>query len=249
MGRARCVNMLSRSLIASRQSATRSVRGFSTPPSIAATGQLLLNDQKLAAAVGPDVWATFKDARESGAAVDKKTGNAIADALKDFAFAHGAVNYAHWFSPVRHNESEALNGIKHDSFIDLDFGSSEIIKPIVEDFSGTKLFFNETDGSSFPNGGLRDTHTQQLLTCRGTALRRHSSRSTLCTFHPPSSPGLAPLSTRRPLSCAHRMQFKMKASVSCATLVTTILKRSCHASAGNRSSSSLIAACGSNALI
>jgi len=153
------VNMLSRSLIASRQSATRSVRGFSTPPSIAATGQLLLNDQKLAAAVGPDVWATFKDARESGAAVDKKTGNAIADALKDFAFAHGAVNYAHWFSPVRHNESEALNGIKHDSFIDLDFGSSEIIKPIVEDFSGTKLFFNETDGSSFPNGGLRDTHT------------------------------------------------------------------------------------------
>jgi glutamine synthetase len=134
-------------------------RNFATPASIAATGNLLLNDQKLAAAVGPDVWATFKDARESGAACDKKTANAIAAALKDFAFAHGAVNYAHWFSPVRQNQSEALNGIKHDSFIDLDFGSSEIIKPIVEDFSGGKLFFNETDGSSFPNGGLRDTHT------------------------------------------------------------------------------------------
>jgi glutamine synthetase len=113
---------------------------------------------KLAAAVGPDVWATFKDARDSGAPCDKKTGNAIAQALQDFAFANGAVNYAHWFSPVR-SASEALSGVKHDSFIDLDFGSDEIIKPIVDDFSGTKLFFGETDGSSFPNGGLRVTHT------------------------------------------------------------------------------------------
>jgi len=138
----------------------KGVRAFTNaPPSIAATGNLLLDDHKLAAAIGPDVWATFKDARESGAAVDKKTANSVADALKDFAFAHGAVNYAHWFSPIRTDGNQALNGIKHDSFIDLDFGSPEIIKPIVEDFSGAKLFFNETDGSSFPNGGLRDTHT------------------------------------------------------------------------------------------
>jgi len=145
--------------LSSKLSAAKGVRKFTAPPSIAATGNLLLDDHKLAAAIGPDVWATFKDARESGAAVDKKTANSVADALKDFAFAHGAVNYAHWFSPIRTDGNQALNGIKHDSFIDLDFGSPEIIKPIVEDFSGAKLFFNETDGSSFPNGGLRDTHT------------------------------------------------------------------------------------------
>jgi len=146
--------------LSTKLSAAKGVRAFTNaPPSIAATGNLLLDDHKLAAAIGPDVWATFKDARESGAAVDKKTANSVADALKDFAFAHGAVNYAHWFSPIRTDGNQALNGIKHDSFIDLDFGSPEIIKPIVEDFSGAKLFFNETDGSSFPNGGLRDTHT------------------------------------------------------------------------------------------
>ena len=26
-------------------------------------------------------------------------------------------------------------------------------------FKGSQLFYNETDGSSFPNGGLRQTHT------------------------------------------------------------------------------------------
>jgi glutamine synthetase len=129
------------------------------PASIAARGNLCLDDAKLAAAVGPDVWASFKEARDSGAACDKKTANAVADAMKEFAFKNGAVNYAHWFSPVRGAPMEALNGLKHDSFIDLDFGSSEIIKPVKEDFSGGKLFFNETDGSSFPNGGTRDTHT------------------------------------------------------------------------------------------
>eukprot|EP00656_Telonema_subtile_P021866 TRINITY_DN2290_c0_g1_i1.p1 TRINITY_DN2290_c0_g1~~TRINITY_DN2290_c0_g1_i1.p1 ORF type:complete len:701 (+),score=206.28 TRINITY_DN2290_c0_g1_i1:81-2183(+) len=134
-------------------------RFSSAPHTIAAAGSRCLDDAKLAAAVGPDVWATFKDARDSGAPCDKKTANAIADAMRDFAYSHGAVNYAHWFSPVRGAPIEALNGLKHDSFIDLDFGSSEVIKPVKEDFSGAKLFFNETDGSSFPNGGTRDTHT------------------------------------------------------------------------------------------
>merc|ERR1719201_1031779 len=30
---------------------------------------------------------------------------------------------------------------------------------MVVDFTGGQLFMNETDGSSFPNGGLRATHT------------------------------------------------------------------------------------------
>jgi glutamine synthetase len=152
--------MQSTRLVARQLLATNS-RAYSTPApaSIAAAGRLCLDDAKLAAAVGPDAWAAFKDARASGAPCDKKTANAVADAMKDFAFQHGAVNYAHWFSPVRGAPIEALNGLKHDSFIDLDFGSKEIIKPVKEDFSGSKLFFNETDGSSFPNGGTRDTHT------------------------------------------------------------------------------------------
>jgi len=145
--------------LAARQILGAQRRAFSTPASIAAAGRLCLDDAKLAAAVGPDTWAAFKDARSSGAPCDKKTANAVAEAMKEWAFSHGAVNYAHWFSPVRGAPIEALNGLKHDSFIDLDFSSKEIIKPVKEDFSGSKLFFNETDGSSFPNGGTRATHT------------------------------------------------------------------------------------------
>lgn len=87
--------------------------------------------------------------------MDKKDGNALADAMMKWALERGAVNYAHWFSPVRGG-----NGLKHDAFIDLDFGDPSTLKPIVtETFSNTQLFLNETDGSSFPNGGLRATHT------------------------------------------------------------------------------------------
>ena len=59
-------------------------------------------------------------------------------------------------SPVR-----GENGLKHDAFIDLDFGDKATLKPVVTEqhFNNTKLFLNETDGSSFPNGGLSATHT------------------------------------------------------------------------------------------
>merc|ERR1711968_283947 len=79
--------------------------------------------------------------------------------MKSWAMERGAVNYSHWFSPVRGEPLQSLNGMKHDSFVDLDFGSAEVVKPMTVGFSGSQLFFTETDGSSFPNGGLRATHT------------------------------------------------------------------------------------------
>lgn len=45
--------------------------------------------------------------------------------------------------------------------MDLDYGHPNTLKPILggaNTFDGTKLFFSETDGSSFPNGGMRSTH-------------------------------------------------------------------------------------------
>merc|ERR1719253_1894412 len=48
--------------------------------------------------------------------------------------------------------------MKHDSFVNLDFGSPEALKPLTVEFSATQLFMGETDGSSYPNGGLRGTH-------------------------------------------------------------------------------------------
>ena len=84
----------------------------------------------------------------------KQVREALAKEIYDWAVQKGAVNFAHWASPLR----GANNLLKHESFVDLDWGSKSVVKPIISGFSGGRLFMSETDGSSFPNGGLRATH-------------------------------------------------------------------------------------------
>ena len=81
----------------------------------------------------------------------------VAKAMFAWATSLGAVNYAHHFSPIR-VASLGVGGAsayKHDAFVDIDYSSKDLLKPIVTGFSGARLFTGETDGSSFPNGGLR----------------------------------------------------------------------------------------------
>lgn len=85
----------------------------------------------------------------------KKIRDEVARDLFEWATERGCVNFAHWASPLR---SGANNLLKYDSFVELDFGAKVAHKPIKTGFSGARLFMNETDGSSFPNGGLRGTH-------------------------------------------------------------------------------------------
>ncbi len=59
-----------------------------------------------------------------------------------------------------------------DNFIDLNYAKGT---PIV-DFSASRLFMNETDGSSFPNGGLRKTHSAAAYMAWYARLRRSASR-------------------------------------------------------------------------
>jgi glutamine synthetase len=78
----------------------------------------------------------------------------VADAVFDWATDHGANVYTHWFQPmaasgVRHG----LTGQVHN--IMLKFGKDG---QVVKDFKGKTLIKGETDGSSYPNGGLRGTH-------------------------------------------------------------------------------------------
>lgn len=84
-----------------------------------------------------------------------KNGNEdkVAEAILLWAKDNGASVYCHWFQPlaasgVRHGGS----GQVHNSMIRFVNG-----KPIYE-FKGKNLLKGETDGSSFPNGGLRSTN-------------------------------------------------------------------------------------------
>mmetsp|Transcript_30325 Transcript_30325/g.75315 ORF Transcript_30325/g.75315 Transcript_30325/m.75315 type:complete len:595 (+) Transcript_30325:128-1912(+) len=81
--------------------------------------------------------------------------DAVANAVKDWAVDHGASVYCHWFQPmaaggVRHG----LSGQVQQSMLEFDKDNKPFFK-----FTGEQLLQGETDGSSYPNGGMRATHT------------------------------------------------------------------------------------------
>lgn len=78
----------------------------------------------------------------------------VANAVFDWAIDHGANVYCHWFQPmaasgVRHGQSGQVQNIM------LKFNEDGEVE---QDFKGKTLVKGETDGSSYPNGGLRGTH-------------------------------------------------------------------------------------------
>ena len=73
--------------------------------------------------------------------------DAVAHGVKEWAMAHGATHYTHWFVPMTGSTAE-----KHDSFLN-PTGDGRTIA----EFSGKNLLQGEPDASSFPSGGIRAT--------------------------------------------------------------------------------------------
>ena len=73
--------------------------------------------------------------------------DAVAHGVKEWALAHGATHYTHWFVPMTGSTAE-----KHDSFL-TPTGDGQTIA----EFSGRNLVQGEPDASSFPSGGIRAT--------------------------------------------------------------------------------------------
>jgi glutamine synthetase len=73
--------------------------------------------------------------------------DAVAHGVKEWALAHGATHYTHWFVPMTGATAE-----KHDSFLS-PTGEGRTIA----EFSGQNLVQGEPDASSFPSGGIRAT--------------------------------------------------------------------------------------------
>ena len=93
------------------------------------------------------IYLNWKTAIAKESPLDRATADGIAQAMKDWAIENGATHYSHWFQPLTGNTAE-----KHDSFLDSDAKGRGITT-----FSGKALIKGETDGSSFPSGGLRAT--------------------------------------------------------------------------------------------
>ncbi len=78
---------------------------------------------------------------------DQAIVDAVAHGVKEWAMAHGATHYTHWFVPMTGSTAE-----KHDSFL-TPTGEAQTIA----EFSGRNLLQGEPDASSFPSGGIRAT--------------------------------------------------------------------------------------------
>src|SRR6187397_1792813 len=92
----------------------------------------------------------FKKLRETIAGqepFDPLIADSVAHGVKEWALAHGATHYTHWFVPMTGSTAE-----KHDSFL-TPTGDGQTIA----EFSGRNLLQGEPDASSFPSGGLRAT--------------------------------------------------------------------------------------------
>ena len=117
---------------------------------------------------------------------------AVAAALLSWATDNGAKQYSHWFQPM------ASAGVRHGNagclqMAMFDFDADGVPYP---SFSHENLLQGETDGSSYPNGGLRATHTAVAI-CPWTRCPRSSFAKIPCTFRPALSRTTATLWTKR----------------------------------------------------
>ena len=110
-------------------------------------GCMAFNEKAMSEYLSPEVFAALKRAITADAPLNIDIANAVANGMKEWAVAHGATHFTHWFQP-----HTGVTAEKHDSFISPDGNGG-----VLMEFSGKELIKGEADGSSFPSGGLRAT--------------------------------------------------------------------------------------------
>jgi glutamine synthetase len=110
-------------------------------------GSNVFSDSVMRERLPKAVYKSIKKTIEFGDKLDSTAADAVATAMKDWAVEKGASHYAHIFFPLTGYTAE-----KHDSFIEPSGDG------VINEFSGKTLIQGEPDGSSFPNGGIRQTH-------------------------------------------------------------------------------------------
>ncbi len=110
-------------------------------------GCMVFDDSVMREMLSPEVYRMLRLTIDENAKLDVSCANAVADAMKNWAVAHGATHFTHWFQPLT-----GITAEKHESFI-----SPTADGGVIMEFSGKELIKGESDASSFPSGGLRAT--------------------------------------------------------------------------------------------
>ncbi len=109
---------------------------------------------KMEDALSKSAFKAMKKTMETGAPLSPEVADDVAAAMKSWALSRGANYFAHVFYPLTGASAE-----KHDSFIVTDPSGRAITE-----FNGSLLTKGEPDGSSFPNGGIRQTNAARGYT-------------------------------------------------------------------------------------
>ena len=133
-------------------------------------GCLVFDDRMMKATLSSDIYRSLKKTIDEGARLDTDVANAVAKAMKDWAIAHGATHFTHWFQPLTGVTAE-----KHDSFI-----TPAPDGGVIMEFSGKELIKGEPDASSFPSGGLRATFEARGYTAWDPTSYAFIKDKTLC---------------------------------------------------------------------
>ena len=133
-------------------------------------GCLVFDDRVMKATLPLKVYRSLKKTIDEDERLDSEVADAVAGAMKDWAIAHGATHFTHWFQPLT-----GITAEKHDSFI-----SPAPDGGVIMEFSGKELIKGEPDASSFPSGGLRATFEARGYTAWDPTSYAFIKDKTLC---------------------------------------------------------------------
>ncbi|EPH12306.1 glutamine synthetase [Myroides odoratimimus CCUG 12700] len=132
-------------------------------------GDHVFNDKSMRQFLTPEAYQAVKNA-QLGIKIDRRLAEYIALGMKEWALSKGVSHYTHWFQPLTGTTAE-----KHDAFFETSFDGDP-----VEKFNGSQLVQQESDASSFPNGGIRNTFEARGYTAWDPTSPAFIFGSTLC---------------------------------------------------------------------
>ena len=133
-------------------------------------GQNVFTMERMRKYLSPDAYAHVQSSIREGTSIDRRFADQIAAGMKAWAVEMGATHYTHWFHPMTDSTAE-----KHEAFVDRDAEGH-----VLETFKGNTLVQQESDGSSFPNGGLRNTFEARGYTAWDPSSPAFILDNTLC---------------------------------------------------------------------
>ena len=133
-------------------------------------GSLVFDDRVMKSMLPADVYRSLRKTIDEEKKLAPGVADAVAAAMRDWAVAHGATHFTHWFQPLTGVTAE-----KHDSFI-----SPSPDGGVIMEFSGKELIKGEPDASSFPSGGLRATFEARGYTAWDPTSYAFIKGKTLC---------------------------------------------------------------------